>query len=237
MKRTLIPEVMKSGAPFYEEAIVEPVFGCPHAKACGHCGLGDMREDLRFMRLPVLRSRLNALDRHGFAPKQIFYCLGETAAHPRLHEITAELRNRYDPEINLYWSLAGVPSRKTLIKRTRGISNIAISLTDDLLKSFMRGRTEEEARKEMMRRIGWAADAAKANGFGIKFDVVHGSEEERRRWSAFVDEAVSSFGITGNDVKNQNPRQQRGFEQDEMIVFGPKIFYDGSVVLRYPRKR
>ncbi|VVB67018.1 Uncharacterised protein [Candidatus Norongarragalina meridionalis] len=237
MKRALIPEAMKTGAPFYEQAVIEPVFGCPHAEVCGHCGLGNMAEEMRFMRLATLRSRLNALDKHGFAPKQIFFCLGETAAHPRLHEITAELRKRYKPEIELYWSLAGVENRKTLIKRTKGISNIAISFSDDLLKSFMRGRNETEAREEMMRRIGWAADAAKANGFGIKFDVVYGSDAERSRWTEFMDNAISRFGIRDAEVRNQQPLQPRGFEQGEMIVFGPKILHDGSVVLRYPKKR
>ncbi len=180
--------------------IIEPVRGCKFQ--CRQCAMGDLPVERKFMGPKKLDRRLAELKQAGLGKwadgtpgwrKQYsvsYTCRGNPLDHENLDEITRVVQNRLPgAKINSFWNLGGVPSKAELVRRTKGLHQLILSLDSHhfagLYREFKnapraRGLSAAEMREKtfgiIRPRVGWAIDAAKQNGFSVKVQITHKGE-------------------------------------------------------------
>ncbi|MFA6049330.1 MAG: hypothetical protein WC792_05305 [Candidatus Micrarchaeia archaeon] len=175
--------------------IIEPVKGC--GLQCRQCTMGKLPVERKFMDPQTLDARLSELKEAGLGAHDrdlpaalLRYNVGYTSRgnpldHENLAQITRVVRKHLpDAKIASFWSLDGVPSKAELVKRTKGLDLLVLSLDSHhyagLYRAFKQtpqgmGLGPKQLREQtfdlIRDRIGWAFEAAKKNGFSIKVQI------------------------------------------------------------------
>ncbi len=166
---------------------IEPVYGCKNQ--CPQCTLGDIPEKLEFMEPGTLRRTLTKLKEQGVKPIRASFTLrGDPLAHAKMHELTGIVKEIFPKAIvRAVWGLSGVKSEEDLLKKTKGLDQLVLSIDGHHYAGIL---------KQMLEQGLLSEEALSEKGFKSKKEAVFEEIRKRVRWAVHAHKNSKNRSLT-----------------------------------------